>query len=130
MSIPEFSTQTGPDFDVGGPCDVLRVGDSFERTFGWDKPKVDPETGEDTCDWEPVDFTGYSPVAELLDKDDNVLLSLDVTPNPGDDTGDFTYIMTPAQNTQAIADAVVRWTSRITAGSVTKTLFYARFNIT
>lgn len=125
MSVPEFSTQTTDDVAIGvPPCDVLRVGDSLEKKFGWDIQE------DDSCEWTPADFTGYIPTAVVLDINDVVLENMGVIPNPGDATGDFIVTLKPDQTTAALRDAAVRWSLTIELGSIKKTLIYARFLIT
>lgn len=130
IAIPEFPTTCAAEFEIGGVCDILRVGDSFERAYGWDVPDTDPISGNEICEYVPADFTGYTPQAHVLDKNDVILETFLVLPNPGDVTGTFTVSLTPAQVTTALRDLAVRWTLAVTSGSVKRTLIYAPFKIT
>ncbi len=127
---PEFPTSCDSRFEIGGVCDVLRVGDSFERSFEWLVPVIDPETGNETCDFTPGDFTGYIPLAVILDKNDVVLEIFTVLPNPGDATGKFVVTLTAAQTTTTLRDNAVRWSLSISLGGVKRTLLYVPFSVT
>lgn len=127
---PEFPTEScDPRVAIGGACEILRVGDSLEKSVGWDIPVIDPGTGNETCDFTPADFTGYIPTAVVLDKDDVVLAVMTVLPNPGDATATFVVTLTQAQVTTALRDNAVRWSLSIALGGVKRTLIYAAFTV-
>lgn len=110
---------------IGSVGDPLLVGDSFERSYCWKCHTAPPD-----CGFEPVDYTGYVPTARILDADGNVLDTFTVTPDPGDDTGTFTVVLTPAQTTTTLRDNATTWTLTVTYASVNKTLIKAPFTVT
>jgi hypothetical protein len=127
MTAPaNFLTVNDPCLNIGGPTDLLLVGDSFERAYTWQVADPPPEC----CEFSPADFTGYTPTADVLDAAGLVLDTFTVTPSPGDTTGTFTVSLTSAQVDAGLAAAAVRWRLRITAGSITRTLVYALFTVT
>lgn len=131
MSAPQsISTACDLRFAIGIDCDIVRVGDSIDRQFGWDKRAIDPTTLLEVCGWEPVNFTGYTPQAFVLDANGNTLATFAVTPSPGDPTGTFTFVLSQAQVTESLKANAVRWTFTVTAGDVKHTLIYVPFKIT
>ena len=129
VDVPTFPTANKADTSIGGPCDILLVGDSFERKYIWKVP--DPtETPDSCCKFDLADFTGYIPAAAVLDANNVVLEAMTVVPNPGDATGAFTVSLLPSQVTTALRTSAVRWRLTITSGSVTKTLIYSPFKVT
>lgn len=103
---------------IGGPGDQITAGDTWQRSF----PRTDPQT----C--VPVDFTGWTPVAEVVDSGGTVLETATVTPSPGDDTGIFLVELTPAQT--AVVPGTNTLRLRVSLGGDVKTTFCATYIIT
>lgn len=117
-------------FGIGTTCEIIGVGDSVDRVFGWDVPAVDPETGSPTCGWVPADFTGYVPEALVLDANGATLATMTVTPAIGDATGTFSVHLPKEQVTAGLKSSAVRWTLTIEAGDMRTRLVYAPFRVT
>lgn len=129
--VANFPTACDPRFNLGVDCEnLVLVGHSVSLEIGWDTPATDPETGNEVCEWEPADFTGYVPEAVVLDAEDNILATFDVTPNPGDDTGTFALFLADTEVTEALRDAAVRWRFSVESGTTKVPLIYAQFRVT
>ena len=78
----------------------------------------------------PVDFTGFTLIAEILDATDTVLDTFTVTPSAGDATGAFDLHLDDTQTTTTIRDTAVRWKFRmVDGGSTNEALIYAGFKV-
>ena len=124
----EFPTARDSRFDLGYR-EVLLVEHSIQAAFGWDVPVLDPETSLPTCEWEPADFTGYTPEAVILDADDVVLATMTVTPALGDDTATFAVFLADTAVDEDLKAAAVRWRLSIDSGTTKVVLVYARLRI-
>jgi hypothetical protein len=125
MALPDFFPKTDEELDIGGPNGPLLVGQSFDRTYNF--------TAFDglTCSDVPVDFTGFTLIAEILDSTDAVLDSFTVDPSVGDTTGSFDLHLDPAQVTASLRTSSVKWKFRMVDGGPTnEALIFANFKVT
>lgn len=124
--VAQFFPLTTDELAIGLPNDLLLVDSSFQRQYDW------LGFEGDTCSDEPIDFTGFNLIAEILDSADVVLDTFQVTPSTGDDTGIFELYLAPAQVNANLRDNAVRWRFRMTdgGGTVNQPLVYARFKVT
>lgn len=125
---PPHGTYSEPLLGIGNPQsliqDILLTTDSFDRDIAWRLP--DPNDCK--APYLPADFTGYTPLAEILDADGNIVETFTVTPLVGDATGTFSYSLTPAQTTPALAAVAVSWRFRLVlAPSFQETYLIAPF---
>lgn len=126
----EFPTATDHRLNFGVDSEkLLLVGHSVQGSFGWDVPVIDEVTGLPTCEFEPADFTGYTPEAVVLDVDDAVLATMTVTPSEGDDTGTFGVFLADTLVTEDLKANAVRWRLSIDSGTTKVALAYARFKV-
>ena len=124
MALPDFFPKTDPVLDIGGPNGPLLLGQSFDRTYNF--------TAFDgtTCADVPVDFTGFTLIAEILDASDAVLDTFTVTPSAGDATGSFDIHLDDSQVDAALQAGSVRWKFRmIDGGPTNEALIYANFRV-
>jgi hypothetical protein len=125
MSLPDFFPKTDERLNIGDANGPLLVGHSFDRSYEF------TAFDGDTCSDEPVDFTGFFLIAEVVDADDAVLETFTVDPNIGDPEGAFELHLDPAQVTTALRDNAVKWKFRMVDGGVTnELLIYADFTVT
>jgi len=129
--IAQFFPVTDLDLSIGGPNGRLFVGDSFDRGPYEFLTPADPVEGE-TCKLEPVDFTGFTLVAEILDSANIVLDTFTVTPSVGDATGAFVLHLDDTQTTTTLRDSAVNWRLRITDGTpvANHPLIFTSFQVT
>lgn len=127
---PPNGTYSIPELGIGNSESILQpvlfVGNSFlGRTVEWNGR--DP----DDCDLtDPFDFTGFTPVAEVLDANGVVVETLTVTPSEGDATGKFLVELSIAQTTLALSLAGRSWRFNVTSPSPSQdTLLIAPFNL-
>lgn len=110
---PPHGTHSEPLLGIGNPQsllqDTLYTTDSFDRFIEWRLP--DPVDCK--APYLPADFTGYTPLAEILDSDGAVVETLTVSPIVGDATGKFDLSLTPAQTAPTLAAAGVLWRFRL-----------------
>lgn len=130
IDLSTINTPCDPELDIGTGCDIVEIGDEVDKVIGWDTSRIDPETLLETCEWDPADFTGYLPAAFVLDIDGAVLATFVVTPVVGDATGTFRFVLAGALVDAALKAAAVRWVFKLTSGTKTFTLVYARFMVT
>ena len=129
--VANFPTACDPRLNRGVDCEnLVLVGHSVTLEIGWDTPAIDPETGNETCSFEPADFTGYTPEAVVLDVDDNIVATFDVTPAAGDDTGTFVIFLADTEVTESLRDTAVRWRFSVESGTTKVPLVYAQFKVT
>jgi len=125
MALPDFFPKTDEALNIGDANGPLLVGHSFDRNY-----RFTAFDGE-TCSDVPVDFTGFSLIAEVVDADDAVLETFNVDPNIGDPNGSFDIHLDPAQVTTTLRDNAVKWKFRMIDGGVTnELLIYADFTVT
>lgn len=105
---------TGPGLSIGGPGDTLYVGASFDREYEW--------LTRANCADTPLDFTGYTWVAEVLDATGAVIYTPTVTPSAGDTTGKTAVHIDPADTTTTLRDTAVSWRLRVTSGATTNNI--------
>ena len=107
------------------PDDLVIAGDRFAHRF-----RV-----EDPTDCLPADFTGLTPAFDILsDTGAIVLSSADVTPSPGDITGEFLVVLTDAQTTSLVISPALSadyaYRLRIDdGGGIIVTLFCGQFRV-
>ncbi len=118
MAVVVAEIPTEENAAIGADGDLLIVGDSFDRSYLW----------EDFEDGTAADFTGYVPTGEVVDSSGTVLVTLTVTPSPGDTTGTF-RVQATATNTTTLGASANTWRLRITLGAVTRTLICAPFTV-
>lgn len=129
LNFANSSYPSDPVFDIGTGCDVVCVGDSVDKIIGFDVHAVDGETGLEGCAFEPADYTGYVPLAVVLDANGAVVATMTVTPAVGDDTGTFRVTLATELVTAALKAVAVKWKLSIEFGGVKTTLVLARFKI-
>ncbi len=125
MALPDFFPKTDEVLDIGSANGPLLVGQSFDRSYNF--------TAFDgvTCSDVPVDFTGFTLIAEILDATDAVLDTFTVTPSAGDTTGSFDLHLDDSQVDAALRTSSVRWKFRMVDGGPTnEALIYANFKVT
>ncbi len=128
--VAQFFPVSDLDLSIGGPNGKLFVGDSFDRGYEFLSP-ADPVEGE-TCKLEPVDFTGFTIIAEILDSSNVVLDTFLVTPSVGDATGAFVLHLDDTETTTVLRDSAVNWRLRITDGTpvINHPLIFTSFKVT
>ena len=124
MALPDFFPKTDEEFDIGGPNGLLVVGQSFDRTF------IFTAFSGGTCADEPVDFTGFNMIGEIVDASGTVLDTFTVTPSAGDATGSFDLHLDDDQTTTALRDSAVKWKFRMVDGVTNELLLYNNFKVT
>ena len=116
---------TDSSLAIGGVNGLLLVGENFDQIY--DMLAFDGTT----CDEQPLDFTGFTMSADVLDSSNTVLDSFTVTPSVGDALGQYRVQLTPAQVTTTLRDQGKRWRFRFTDGvNVTKSLMFNAFTVT
>lgn len=127
MPLPDFFPKTDQALDIGGPNGPLLVGQSFDRTYSF----VTFVSGEE-CGNQPVDFTGYNMIAEVVAADQQTVLeTFSVTPMAGDATGSFDLHLDPSQVTESLRDNASKWKFRMVDGGTTnELLILANFRVT
>lgn len=126
----QFLPVTDLKVSIGGPNGRLFVGDSFDRIYAFETPS-DPVEDE-TCDFEPVDFTGFTLIAEILDATNAVIGTLAATPSVGDTTGAVALHLDDDETTEFLRDNAVSWRLRITDGTpaANSPLIFTSFKVT
>ena len=124
--VAQFFPVSDPDLAIGGPNGRLFVGDSFDRQYDW------LAFDGATCSDVPVDFTGFTIIAEILDSANVVLDTFTVTPSVGDTTGIFELHLDDTQTTTTLRDDAVNWRMRITDGTpaANHPLIFTSFKVT
>jgi hypothetical protein len=125
MALPDYFPKTNEEYDIGSPNGLLLVGQSFDRTFTF------TQFDGTTCKDEPVDFTGFTMIAEVLDSSGVVLDTFTVTPSAGDTTGSFDIHLDDTQTTTGLRTSAVKWKFRMDDGvNINEALLYNNFKVT
>ena len=122
MALPS----SDPKFDIGGVNGLLLVGKSFDQIYDFFAFEGPPD-----CSEVPIDFTGFTMSADILDSANVVLDTFTVTPSAGDATGSLRLQLSTSQTTTALRDNAVMWRLQQTAvGTVDQPIIYAKFTVT
>ena len=122
--LPQFFPLTDLKLSIGGPNGLLLLGSSFDRVYDW--------LGFVDCAEDPVDFTGFTIIAEILDSTKAVLDTFTVTPSAGDTTGIFALHLDDTQVDANLQANATHWQLRITDGTpaVNHLLIFTSFKVT
>jgi len=125
MALPDFFPKTDEFLNIGDANGPLLVGQSVDRPYNF------TAFDGDTCSNGPVDFTGFTLIAEILDASDAVLDTFTVTPSVGDATGAFILHLDDTQVDAALRASAVKWKFRMIDGiDLNEALIYASFKVT
>lgn len=117
---------TDPKLSIGGANGLLLVGESFDQIY-----ETLAFEGGETCADVPIDFTGFTMTADVLDSTGGVLESFTVTPSAGDALGSYRIQLGSSLVTTTLRDQGARWRFRFSDGSnVTKSLLFNEFTVT
>ena len=125
-TVAELGPSTDPALAIGGPNDLLFVGQSFDRTYEWLQPAPDCDDPD-----EPISFLGFTIAAEILDSTNAVIGTFAVDSSVGDETGSINLHLDPGDTTTTLRDNAVKWQVRaFNGGTVNNVLIYVDFKVT
>ena len=124
--VVDLGVVTDSALAIGGPNDLLFVGQSFDRTYAWLEPADDCADPE-----QPLNFTGFTIAAEILDSTNAVIGTFAVDSSVGDATASVDLHLDPGDTTTTLRDNAVKWQIRaFNGGTVNNILIYVEFKVT